>query len=191
LTGKKTVLENTDRFELLTVTNLRYADKFEGVKTILQGLSKLFEQHPDLRYSIAGDGTYQESLEKFLHTYPYADRVNVLGYREDIPQLLTNADAFVYVSFLDAYPTVVLEAQAAGLPVVGGDAVGVPEVVGEAGLICPTTPDGIEDAVGRVIVDQDLRAELSEKSAAKMETYNEKCARRHIEVWDDVVDYSR
>lgn len=182
---------NTDGFELLTVTNLRYVEKFEGVKTILQGLSKLFEQHPDLRYSIAGNGTYRESLEQFLETYPYTDRVNVLGYREDIPQLLANADAFVYVSFLDAYPTVVLEAQAAGLPVVGGDAVGVPEVVGEAGLICSATPDGIEDAVGRIITDQDLRAELSEKSVSKMETYNEKCARRHIEVWDDVLGYSR
>lgn len=189
--GQSISKQNTDEFDLLTVTNLRYEEKFKGVKTILQGLSDLFQQYPELRYSIAGDGTYLEHLKQFLRTYPHADRVNVLGYREDVPQLLDNADAFVYVSFLDAYPTVVLEAQAAGLPVVGGDAVGVPEVVGEAGFICPATPDGVKDAIGRVMADDNLRTELANKSASKMETYNDQCARRHIEVWNDVLSYSR
>lgn len=180
-----------ETFDLLTVTNLRYEEKFEGVTTVLRGLRPLFERHDELRYAIAGDGTYRRALERFLDEYPYADRVSVLGYRDDVPALLAGADAFVYVSYLDAYPTVVLEAQAAGLPVIGGDAVGVPAALGEAGVLCPPTPDGVGDAVERVLVDDEFRAALAKESEEKMAAYNERCARRHVAIWDDVLDRSR
>lgn len=184
-------LSDDETFDLLTVTNLRYEEKFEGVKTVLDGLEQLFERHDELRYAIAGGGEYQRDLERFCNEYSFGDRVEVLGYWEDVPGLLRAADAFVYVSFLDAYPTVVLEAQAAGLPVVAGDAVGVPASLGDAGILCPPTPDGVKDAVGRLLTDDELRAELAIKSDEKMATYNERCAERHAAVWDSVLDYSR
>lgn len=189
--GSQSRDNNSTEFNLLTVTNLRYKEKYKGVKTILQGLTDLFECSDNLHYSIAGDGAYQESLEHFLDSYPYSDRVRVLGYQKDVPKLLHSADAFVYVSYLDSFGTVVLEAQAAGLPVVAGDASGVSEALSDVGILCEPTPEGVYDAVNRLFEDDDLRAELSEKSVSKMETYNEKCARRHIEVWDDVLGYSR
>lgn len=177
-------------FDLLTVTNLRYEEKFQGVTTILRGLEPLFERHDTLRYMIAGGGEYKRNLERFLEEYPYADRVEILGYRDDIPELLETATAFIYVSYLDAYPTVVLEAQAAGLPVIGGKAVGVPAALGDAGLLCPPTPDGVRDAVERVLVDDEFRTELAAKSRRKMNSYNEQCAERHVEVWESVLGYS-
>jgi glycosyltransferase involved in cell wall biosynthesis len=179
-----------DSFQFLTVTNLRYEEKLEGVKTVLRGLTGLFSEHEDLQYAIAGDGVHLQELRQFLEGYPYADRVEVLGFRDDVPDLLDRADAFVYVSYLDAYPTVVLEAQAAGLPVVGGNAVGVPAVVGDAGEVVPPTPEGVHEALERVITDDDYRATLAAKSEEKMATYNERCARRHVDIWDRVLDQS-
>ena len=184
------LLRGEGTFDLLTVTNLRYEEKFEGVKTVLRGLEPLFEERDDLRYAIAGDGTYRRSLERILAEYPHRDRVEVLGYCEDVPGLLAVADAFVYVSYLDAYPTVILEAQAAGLPIIGGDAVGVPAVVGDAGEICPPTPDGVGDAVERLVTNDDFRDELATRSEEKMATYNEQCAERHVAVWDSVLTHS-
>lgn len=177
-------------FDLLTVTNLRYEEKFEGVTTVLRGLVDVFERHDGVRYAIAGDGRYRSDLEAFLDDYSYAGRVDVLGFRDDVPDLLAGADGFIYVSFLDAYPTVVLEAQAAGLPVVAGDAVGVPEVAGDAASICPPDSDGVGEAVERLVVDDDHRRDLATRSEARMETYNRDCAERHVEVWDSVLGYS-
>jgi len=175
---------------LLTVTNLRYKEKFKGIKHILEGIKTIFKNRDDIRYQIAGDGKYKEDLKEYLDNYPFRDRVEVLGYRKDIPRLLTSADLFIYVSYLDSLATVILEAQAAGLPIVAGRASGVPEAVGEAGILCSPTPGGIGSAVERVLEDDSFRAELAKKSKDKMAAYNEKCARRHIEVWNDVLDYS-
>jgi glycosyltransferase involved in cell wall biosynthesis len=182
--------EDTGVFELISVTNFRYEEKLEGIKTILLALIDLFNRYDNLVYTVAGGGAYLSELRRFIDDYPHADRVNILGFREDVPDLLDRADAFVYVSYLDAYPTVVLEAQAAGLPVVGGNAVGVPAVVGDAGEVVSPTPEGLQDALERIIADNDYRATLAAKSEEKMATYNERCARRHVDIWDRVLDRS-
>ncbi len=182
--------ETDTGFNLLTVTNLRYEKKFRGVKTILRGLKPVFERHERLRYSIAGDGRHLQALREFLREYPYADCIKILGFREDVPDLLAGADAFVYVSFLDSYATTVLEAQAAGLPVVAGDAVGVPEATGDGGDICPPTPEGIAAAIERLITDSEHRQKLAEKSERKMDDYNQQRAQGHLAVWDRVLGRS-
>lgn len=176
--------------EITTVTNLRYKEKYDGVITILEGLKQHFEENENLHYTVAGSGTYLDNLRQYIEEYPYSGQVTALGYCEDIPDLLAASDVFVYVSFLDAYPTVVLEAQAAGLPIIAGDAVGVPEVVGEAGLLCPPTPDGIYGSVNQILTDSSTVEELVRLSQEKMLTYNEKCVRKHVKVWDRVLDHS-
>lgn len=174
----------TDGFDVVTVTNFRYAEKRDGVLTVLDGLEPLFDRYDSLRYAVAGGGRHLNDVREFLDSYPHRDRVDLLGYREDVPNVLAGADLFAYVSYLDAYPTVVLEAQAAGLPVVGGDAVGVPEVVGDGGHVCPATSEGVAAAVERVLTDAEFREALADRSVEKMRTYNEDCARRHVAAWD-------
>ena len=177
-----------ETFDLLTVTNLRYEEKYDGVLTVLRALRPLFEAHPTLRYRVAGGGQYLAALREYLSDYEYADRVTVLGFVDAVEDEFASADAFVYVSFLDAYPTVVLEAQAAGLPVIGGDAVGVPDVVGEAGDICPPTSEGVRGTIERLLTDDDHRESLANQSRRKMATYNEKRAADHVDVWERVLD---
>jgi len=184
-TGRETGRET---FDLLTVTNLRYEEKYDGVLTVLRALRPLFEAHPTLRYRVAGGGQYLDALREYLSDYEHADRVTVLGFVDAVEDEFASADAFAYVSFLDAYPTVVLEAQAAGLPVVGGDAVGVPDAVGDAGVICSPTPEGVRDALERLLTDDDHRESLATQSSEKMKTYNQECAAGHVDVWERVLN---
>ncbi|MEF8802288.1 MAG: glycosyltransferase family 4 protein [Halolamina sp.] len=174
-------------FDLLTVTNLRYERKYDGIITILEALDPLFAAHSKLRLRIAGDGRYLPELERYLERYAHPDRVDALGFVDDVEDEFASADAFVYVSFLDAYPTVVLEAQAAGLPVIGGDAVGIPAVVGEAGEIVDPDPTGVRAALEQVYLDEEYRKNLAEDSLEKMKTYNEECAAGHVEVWNRAI----
>lgn len=186
------VTNNVDRrseetFDVLTITNLRYEEKLEGIKTILRGLTDLFEQRTDLRYRVAGGGAYLDDLRAFVDEYPYGDRVDILGFRDDVGRLLAHSDLFVYVSYLDSFGTVVLEAQAAGLPVIAGDSSGIPDALGDAGLLCEPTADGVTDAVGRVLSDESFQKELANRSRERMRTYNEECARDHVAVWNRVL----
>lgn len=172
---------------VLTVTNLRYREKLNGVRTILDGLRPLFATRDDLRYRIAGGGEYLDTLRETVTAYPYADRVDVLGYRDDIPSLLGAADLFVYVSYLDAHPRVLLEAQAVGVPVIGGDYGGVPEAVSDTGIVCPPTAAGVSGAVRTLIRNDDLRASFAAAGRERMTAHNRKQAYRHIALWDEIL----
>jgi len=66
--------------------------------------------------------------------------------------------------------------------------VGVPDVIGDAGDICPPTPGGIRDALERLLTDDDHRESLATQSRKKMATYNEECAAGHVDVWERVLD---
>jgi len=77
---------------------------------VLRALQPLFEEYPTLQYRVAGGGQYLDALRKYLGDYEYADRVTVLGFVEAVEGEFASANAFVYVSFLDSYGTVVLEA---------------------------------------------------------------------------------
>lgn len=174
----------------VTVTNLRYRGKLRGIETILDGLEPVFEENPDFEYAIAGGGQYLEDLLETVANYPFKDRVSVLGYRSDIPDVLASADSFVYVSFLDSFGTVLLEAEAAGLPVLAGDAVGVPEAAGDAARLCDPTPAGVEDGMRALLSDTTYRESLAEASRKRMETYNEEAAKQYVDVWEKLLHHS-
>ncbi|UPM41898.1 glycosyltransferase family 4 protein [Halocatena salina] len=183
-----TDVSTTDARELLTVTNLRYQEKLRGVQTVLDGLQPLFATHDDLRYRIAGGGKQLDELREIVSDYPYADRVSVLGFRDDVPDLLASADLFVYVSYLDSLAMTVLEAEAAGLPVVAGDCGGVPEAVGDAGIVCPSTAEGVSNAVRTLVRNDDLRASFATAGRERMTTHNRRQAHRHIAFWENVLE---
>jgi glycosyltransferase involved in cell wall biosynthesis len=172
---------------ILTVTNFRYRQKARGVITTLDGLQSILDQNEHIRYAIAGDGREFDTVAQHVESYPHRDQVDLLGYREDIPDLLANADLFVYVSYLDALPMAVLEAQAAGLPIIGGTTSGVPEAVGTAGRLCPPTPEDIETAVDDLLSDPEGLSDLAELSHQKMFNYNERAAQRYLDVWTNIL----
>lgn len=177
-----------DTTRILTVTNLRYPQKARGITTILKGLRPVFEEDDRVQYAVAGDGQEFEAVSEFVASYPYRDRVDLLGHRSDVPELLATADLFVYVSYLDAFPMAVLEAQAAGLPVICGATGGPAEAVGTAGRLCPPTPAGIETAVSELLSDPHRRSDRSAASSERMTGYNERAAKQYLDAWDEVLN---
>ncbi len=74
--------------------------------------------------------------------------------------LMAEADAFCLPSLYEGFGLTALEAMACGAPVVVSDRGSLPEVVGDAALVCPPTPDGVERALRRALVDRSLSARL-------------------------------
>lgn len=168
---------------LVTATNLRYWSKYQGVQTLLLALRPLFDHYEGLRFEIAGDGRYLRRLKDYVDEYEHADRVTVHGWVNDIPKFLAGADGFLYASSLDAYPTSVLEAQAAGLPVIAVDGSGVPDVVGEAGALCSPRPSDVRNAIQQLVDNEQFRQSLASASQQKMNEHNRQTTQRHVDVW--------
>ncbi len=164
---------------VLTVTNLLFRAKYDGVKQIVRELEPVLDRNPDLAYVIAGDGSHHGELEAFLDsTIDDPDtrrRIYTPGFVDEVSDLYALADIFAYVSYLDGYPNVVLEAQTAGLPVVANPAFGMREQItdGETGyLVQPDAPGEIRDRVESLLDRPDDRGCIGERARQRVEREN-------------------
>jgi glycosyltransferase involved in cell wall biosynthesis len=97
--------------------------------------------------------------------------VRFLGVRQDVPNLLAISDLFVLPSLWEGLPNSVLEAMAAGLPVVATNVDGSPEVVvdGETGvLVPPADPVALADAICSLLQDEALRVSMAEAARTRV-----------------------
>ena len=133
----------------------------KGLETLVAALARLAASGRALRCVVAGDGALRTSLER--DSAARGAPVRWLGLRRDVPDLLAAADLFVLPSERDALPTVLLEAMAAGLPVLTTPVGGIPEIVadGETGVLVPAgDPEELAAALGRLAGDEGLRRRL-------------------------------
>jgi glycosyltransferase involved in cell wall biosynthesis len=124
----------------------------------------------DVTLLIAGEdleagGEYRNALERQADGLGLGDRVRFLGRRDDVPALLAAADVLVLPSSIEGLPLVVLEAMAAGVPVVATSVGGTPEAVvdGETGLLVPPGDvHALARALGELLGDPEQARRLGE-----------------------------
>jgi glycosyltransferase involved in cell wall biosynthesis len=119
----------------------------------------------DLRFRalIVGDGPDRPAVEAELRRLGLEGAVELAGTRGDVPELLAGADVFALSSRSEGAPISILEAMAAGLPVVATRVGGVGETVvdGETGLLVPAgDPAAMSAALERLLADPELRRRL-------------------------------
>jgi colanic acid/amylovoran biosynthesis glycosyltransferase len=123
---------------------------------------------------IAGDGPQRAFLEAKAVSLAVGDRVRFLGNQSQrqVRELLRNADVFVMGSFAEGLPVVLMEAMAAGVPVVATRIAGIPELVddGQNGfLVPPGDPALAAVAVRQLLQDPELRNRFAIAGRAKVE----------------------
>jgi glycosyltransferase involved in cell wall biosynthesis len=151
-----------DELLLVAVGNL-YTVK--GHMILLQALAALHRSGEALpwRLAIAGRGDEETPLRSFAESEGLADRVHLLGYRQDVPDILAAGDVFVMPSLSEGLPLALEEAMSASLPVIASNVGGIPEVVEherEALLTPPGDPIALADALCRLMRDAGMRAAL-------------------------------
>lgn len=139
------------------------------VDVLLDAFAKAADRAPALRLVIAGDGEERDALERRAASLGIADRVAFLGFRHDLDVLNAAADIAVLSSDNEGTPVSLIEAVAAGRPVVATDAGGIREVVGEAaGELVPTgAVDAFADALVRVASSAELREAMGAAARAR------------------------
>lgn len=165
----------------------------KGHACLLEAARRLPADSP-VRIVVAGDGPLRAELEEQAARLELGDRVRFLGYRDDVPDLLGACDLVVHPSEFEALPTALLEAQAAGRPVVTTRVGGIPEIVtdepGEAvGMFVPVgDADALSEALAGLGADPQRRAALGEQARASFESRFDArvWARRLGSVYDDV-----
>jgi len=127
---------------------------------------------PDAVFALAGDGPDRGALEALARRLGIADRVRFLGRRDDIPQLLAACDVFALPSLYEGSSLAVLEAMAAGAPIVSSAIGGTDELIddGHSGLLVPRgDADGLAAALKLLLGDPELRDTYAARARERVE----------------------
>ena len=137
---------------------------------LLNAFARGFLAEPRAHLWLAGDGTCRSDLERRACELGLAGRIRFLGQRADVPQILAAADVFVLPSRNEGNPLALMEAMAAGLPVVATAVGGVPELVveGKSGLLVTSgDSDGLASAMLGLFRNPEMRRRMAACSAAQ------------------------
>jgi len=135
-------------------------------------------------------GWYYEEIFETVRELKLENKVIFTGYVPDeyIPLLMNGAAVFVYPSFYEGFGLPPLEAMACGTPVISTNVSSIPEVVGDAGiLVSPTDVEELSDAMLRVLDNETLKAQLSEKGLKQASKFSWRAtAEKTMEVYNEV-----
>jgi phosphatidylinositol alpha-1,6-mannosyltransferase len=150
----------------------------KGIDTGIEVLAALAEEYPDLRYAVIGHGTYADALQAQANALGVGDRVHLLKgvSDEELPGAYALAEVYLGLSRevgLDAegFGISLLEAAAAGVPVVAGASGGIADAVadGETGvLVTPGDAEPAADATRHLLADPALAGRLGAAGRARV-----------------------
>lgn len=143
-------------------------------ETLAGAAARLRAAHPEARFMIVGGISGLEEyrrhfavVQDWLDAHGVRDRFIFTGYRADVEHLMLAMDVFVLSTHNEGLPLVILEAMAAGLPVVASDVDGVPEAIehGATGLLAPPRrPERLAAEIHKLLEDPSLRRAIGERA---------------------------
>ncbi|MBO5554014.1 MAG: glycosyltransferase family 4 protein [Solobacterium sp.] len=90
-------------------------------KFVIDTLAEEFRNDPSLHYCVAGNGKLTEELTAHIKELGLENQIHLLGFRKDARRLMYGMDVFVFPSYQEGLPVAVMEAMAAGLPIIATD----------------------------------------------------------------------
>lgn len=137
----------------------------KGIDFGIAGCERLLQKRPDAHYIVLGDGEMRGELEREIASKGLAGRVHLLGFVEDASSYLLAFDIFLMPSLSEALSLALLEAGAAGLPVIASNVGGIPEIIEhqETGiLVASHSAEEIANALKVLAGDPDKQRTLGE-----------------------------
>jgi glycosyltransferase involved in cell wall biosynthesis len=146
-----------------TVLSVGRVDEEKNPLMLADVLARLSEGEGDWRLVVIGEGSLERALQERLDALDLSDRASLRGYvsQSALPGVYRESHCLLITSHTEGLPQVVLEAFAAGLPVVSTDVGGIAEAVGDAvSLVRPEDVGGAVQAIRHIAEDADLRESL-------------------------------
>ena len=185
-----------EKLNLVTVMNLYFKDKVQGLVDLFSALEK--SGLTNFRCIVVGDGPYKHAIE--AHALRTGLDIIFSGMLEDVGLALSNSDIFVYYTHQDSFPNTITEAMASKLPVVINNFGSIGEIVehGHDGLVADN-PEQFAEALRSLFASAKYRRELGKNARASvvkkfnwrvvirrfLEIYGRLLGREKEEIWSN------
>jgi glycosyltransferase involved in cell wall biosynthesis len=146
----------------------------KGHKYLVAAAPEIVKQFPHVRFVFVGDGPLRADIEKQIDDLGISRHFTFLGFRDDVHEILKVFDIFVLPSLYEGLPNVVLEAMAAGKPIIATAVDGTPEAVadGETGLLVPSRePEPLKSAIIKLVSDEKTRLVMARNARKRAESH--------------------
>ncbi len=173
--------ENIDKKSLVIGLIGRLEDQ-KGHTFFIKALPKIVTEHPNVQVLFVGDGNLKDSLLEQTKRNGTEGYISFLGFRKDLPELLSIIDVLVLPSLFEGMPLTLIEAAAMGVPVVATSVDGSKDVVldGETGYLLshPNKTEIIVEYVNKLLNHQQLRLSMGVASIKR--------AKNHFDIRDQI-----
>ncbi|MDD5560903.1 MAG: glycosyltransferase family 4 protein [Candidatus Omnitrophica bacterium] len=135
--------------------------------------SSIKKDIPNVKFILVGDGILRNKICALINKLNLNEQIILTGWRGDIASIMSCLDVFVLTSLWEGLPIAVLEAMAAGLPVVATDTGGISEVVldGKTGyLVKPRDIQTLQDKLRKLLIEPGLREEFGRLAIATLKS---------------------
>ena len=180
--------DKSNEVELLFISRLMYQ---KGIDTLIKACGILKEKNiTNFRLNIVGDGHLKGLMFSLIEKFKLNERINFLGWREleELPEIYRRADIFVLPSVMEGMPSVVLQAMASGLPIIGTKVKGFEEVLENNinGLSVEYNNHiALADAIEKLIKSPELREKMGTNSFNKVKNFSwESIAQKYLELYE-------
>ena len=163
---------------------------------LLRAFARVLHVRPDARLVIVGDGELRDRLAALSAELGLDRAVRFLGFRSDVERILKAFDLFVLSSYTEGLPISLLEAMAAGRPVVATSVGCIPDLLrnGAAGvLVPPRSPETLADAILKLLSDPSARMAYAQAGRREVETRFSlnKMVQRYESIYREAVESRR
>ena len=159
--------------EAFVVLSVGELNKNKNHEVIIRAIAKI--DNPDIHYIVCGEGQLKGYLRDLSEELGIKNRVHLLGFRNDIPEICKIADLFAFPSYREGLSVALMEAMANGLPVVCSNIRGNSDLIedGKGGyLVEPGDVEGFTKCIKGLIEDSRLRSEFGDFNHKKIEHYS-------------------
>lgn len=162
-------------FQKRTIVSVGHLNPGKGFDILIKAHKIVLQKGIDHNLLILGEGPIRLSLETLIKDLQVSDSVSMPGFADNPFSLMRRCKLFVLSSHFEGLSTVIIEAMALGLPVISTRCGGPVEVLedGQCGILVPLSdPNALADAIGNLLLDQNLQRELSKKSRQRAKWFS-------------------
>jgi glycosyltransferase involved in cell wall biosynthesis len=162
---------NPESFVITCVARLR---RGKGHKFLLESFENIFKKHKNTTLLLVGDGEREEELRKQIKNYTSKNNIFFLGNRNDIPEILAISDIFVLPTEAEGMSNAIIEAMAAGIPIITTDIPENKELIknSEMGILIPTQDiKEIQKNSSLLLNNADLRKRLGGNARSEIKKH--------------------